>query len=220
MLEKKFKKLEKQSGNWKEELEKVSAETNAASKSPWEDPELEDLTAVEKYEMLKNELVPAQQARLSKLCISELEKQLEETKNLLTKALIEKEAVRDALKKLETKVHFLSNPKVEVPVKPSKGTKATVQPKRTAERVERPEPVTTRRRSTRSASSLANYKITEALSPTLESPKKRKAVRDLNEPIAEKRAHKETAPAASLEERGALGCLTNSPAKSSVVGRR
>lgn len=217
MLEKKFKKLEKQSGHWKEELEKVSAETNAASKSPWEDPELEDLTAVEKYEMLKNELVPAQQARLSKLCISELEKQLEETKNLLTKALIEKEAVRDALKKLETKVHFLSNPKVEVPVKPSKGTKATVQPKRTAER---PEPVTTRRRSTRSASSLANYKITEALSPTLESPKKRKAVRDLNEPIAEKRAHKETAPAASVEERGALGCLTNSPAKSSVVGRR
>ena len=198
----------------------MSAETNAASKSPWEDPELEDLTAVEKYEMLKNELVPAQQARLSKLCISELEKQLEETKNLLTKALIEKEAVRDALKKLETKVHFLSNPKVEVPVKPSKGTKATVQPKRTAERVERPEPVTTRRRSTRSASSLANYKITEALSPTLESPKKRKAVRDLNEPIAEKRAHKETAPAASVEERGALGCLTNSPAKSSVVGRR
>ena len=195
----------------------MSAETNAASKSPWEDPELEDLTAVEKYEMLKNELVPAQQARLSKLCISELEKQLEETKNLLTKALIEKEAVRDALKKLETKVHFLSNPKVEVPVKPSKGTKATVQPKRTAER---PEPVTTRRRSTRSASSLANYKITEALSPTLESPKKRKAVRDLNEPIAEKRAHKETAPAASVEERGALGCLTNSPAKSSVVGRR
>ena len=198
----------------------MSAETNASSKSPWEDPELEDLTAVEKYEMLKNELVPAQQARLSKLCISELEKQLEETKNLLTKALIEKESVRDALKKLETKVHFLSNPKVEVPVKPSKGTKATVQPKRTAERPERPEPVTTRRRSTRSASSLAHYKITEALSPTVESPKKRKAVRDLNEPIAEKRAHKETAPATSVEERGALGCITNSPAKSSSVGRR
>ena len=142
----------------------------------------------------------------------ELEKQLEENKNLLTKALIEKETVRDALKKLETKIYFLELPrKVEVP---SKGvSSASVQPKKTSERKERPEPepVTTRRRSTRSASSLAHYKISEALSPSVESPKKRKAGRDLIDPSTEKRSHKETA---------ALGCITNSPAKSSTQGRR
>ena len=219
-----MKKLEKQSANWKQELDKVSEETRAASQSPWEDPEWEGLTAQEKYELMREELVPAQQARLSKLCIEELEKQLEESKNLLTKVLIEKEAVRDALKKLETKLHFLTNPAVDVPSKESR-TAVASDPCSTAvvdtkKPKERPEPAVSRRRSTRSASSLAHYKISEALSPSAENTKKRKTARDLSDSSREKRPNKEIVPAAEVEDRGALGCITNSPAKSSTQSRR
>ena len=38
-------------------------EAEKASKNPWEDEEWEGLTPAEMYEMMKNELVPAQQAR-------------------------------------------------------------------------------------------------------------------------------------------------------------
>ena len=77
-----------------------------------------------------------------------------------------------------------------------------------------------RRRSTRSASSLAHYKISEALSPSAENTKKRKTARDLSDSSREKRPNKEIVPAAEVEDRGALGCITNSPAKSSTQSRR
>ena len=48
-------------------------------------------------------------SRLSKLCIEELEKQLEENKSILMKALSEKEELVNAKTKLDAKVCFLEN---------------------------------------------------------------------------------------------------------------
>ena len=47
----------------KGELDAVSQEADRASHNPWEDAEWEGLTAAEKYDMLKHDLVPAQLAR-------------------------------------------------------------------------------------------------------------------------------------------------------------
>ena len=57
------KKLDKQMDLLKQELAEYAAEAEKASKNPWEDEEWEGLTPAEMYEMMKNELVPAQQAR-------------------------------------------------------------------------------------------------------------------------------------------------------------
>ena len=57
------KKLDKQMDLLKHELAEYAAEAEKASKNPWEDEEWEGLTPAEMYEMMKNELVPAQQAR-------------------------------------------------------------------------------------------------------------------------------------------------------------
>ena len=210
-LERKFKK---QSATLKQKLDEIALEATKASENPWEDEDWEGLTALEKFEMLKAELVPAQQARLSKMCLEELTSQLEESKNCLTKSLLEKETLREDVKKLETKLHFLENPKI---VAPAGESKTQVPQKKVQEKVEAVS-VSGRRRSSRSASSLAHYKITESLNEQEENPKKRKA-RDLNESRVEKRSHKEPA-AVETEDRGALGCITNSPAKSSNPRRR
>ena len=45
------------------DLDKFHKEAVDASASPWEDDDWEGLTNMEKYSMMKNELVPAQQAR-------------------------------------------------------------------------------------------------------------------------------------------------------------
>ena len=212
------RKLEKQSATLKQKLDEITKEATKASENPWEDEDWEGLTALEKFEMLKHELVPAQQARLSSMCLEELSVQLEESKNSLTKALLEKETLKEDLKKLETKLHFLEKPKIEAT---AEETKTKVPQKKIPEKVE-PLPasatVNTRRRSSRSASSLAHYKITESLSECEENPKKRKA-RDLNVSSAVKKPHKEPV-AVETEDRGALGCITNSPAKSSNPPRR
>ena len=211
-LERKFKK---QSATLKQKLDEIALEATKASENRWEDEHWEGLTALEKFEMLKAELVPAQQARLSKMCLEELTSQLEESKNCLTKSLLEKETLREDVKKLETKLHFLENPKIEAP---AEKTKIEAPKKKVPEKVETGSVVGGRRRSSRSASSLAHYKITETLTEGEEIPKKRKA-RDLNESRVEKRPHKEPV-AVETEDRGALGCITNSPAKSSNPRRR
>ena len=207
------KKLEKQTATLKQKLDEITLEASKASENPWEDDDWEGLTALEKFEMLKQELVPAQQARLSSMCLEELSAQLEESKNSLTKALLEKESLKEDLKKVETKLHFLENPKIE--------TKTKIPQKKIPEKVELTTATapTNRRRSSRSASSLAHYKITESLSECEENPKKRKA-RDLNVSSVDKKFHKEPAAAVETEDRGALGCITNSPAKSSNPSRR
>ena len=210
------RKLEKQSATLKQKLDEITQEATKASENPWEDDDWEGLTALEKFEMLKAELVPAQQARLSSMCMEELSVQLEESKNSLTKALLEKETLKEDLKKIETKLHFLENPKIEAT---AEETKTKVPQKKVPEKVEPVAAiVNNRRRSSRSASSLAHYKITESLSECEENPKKRKA-RDLNVSSGVKKPHKEPV-AVETEDRGALGCITNSPAKSSNPARR
>lgn len=62
-VEKQNKKLSKQMDKIKGELDAVSQEADRASHNPWEDAEWEGLTAAEKYDMLKHDLVPAQLAR-------------------------------------------------------------------------------------------------------------------------------------------------------------
>merc|ERR1712079_719571 len=104
------KKLHKQMEKLKVELDQYSVEAAKASNNPWESEEWEGLTAVEKYQIMKNELVPAQLARLSKLCIDELETQLEESKSSLTTVLIEKENTKTEVRKLEAKVCFMDKP--------------------------------------------------------------------------------------------------------------
>merc|ERR1712098_434048 len=238
--------------------------------NPWEDEEWEGLTAAEKYEMMKNELVPAQQARLSKLCISDLEKQLEESKNSLTSALIEKENLKTDIKKLEAKLCFqdssssaptsedcnmsasnivappkmrqktkvadilptLSKRKVK-PTKSTTGTTTEVTEKKPstliapAKFIENPQAKSSdnsRRRSARSASSLANFKITETLSPDLNEVQKRS--RSKADPDTSLRAKKSKKPdseeptsednvegGSKTEDREPLGRVTNSPCK-------
>ena len=55
--------MSKQVDKVKAELEAVTQEAEKASTNPWEDAEWEGLSAAEKYELLKHELVPAQLAR-------------------------------------------------------------------------------------------------------------------------------------------------------------
>ena len=251
------------------ELENVEKEGAKAGTNPWEEEEWEGLTAAEKYEVMKNDLVPAQQARLSKLCIEELETKLVESKNALTKVLVEKENLRTDIRNLEAKVCFLektqetiksqpSNPeqKKEIArsvksgiIAPSKFTAPSVgkdsklpTPKKPVAKnpapkiskvkeekiVKEPTLKTTkepslkdetvsRRRSTRSASSLANYMIAEAMSPSAEESKKRVAKRPAEGSNSAKKVRK-TAETGFKEEEEAgnrepLGCMTNSPAK-------
>ena len=245
-MESQTKKLTKQIEKLRTELEVVEQEATKASTNPWEDEEWEGLTAAEKYEMMKNELVPAQQARLSKLCIGELESKLEESKNALTKVLVEKENLRTDIRNLEAKVCFLEKTPASEPTKvqtsnhpqqmkeiarpvkssivaPSKFTapsagkdsKLPTPRKPVAKKIAKDETVN-RRRSTRSASSLANYMIAEAMSPSAETEsKKRVAKRPAEGSNSAKKV--KTVVADSKEEDGdnrePLGCMTNSPAK-------
>merc|ERR1711902_97046 len=75
----------------------------------------------------------------------------------------------------------------------------------------------TRRRSTRSASSLANYMIAESLSTAEENTNKKRARVDTAEDNNTKATVKKTGAGsgalAVVEEREPLGCVTNSPVK-------
>merc|ERR1711892_1447608 len=62
----------------KEQIQGYHLEAEKSITNPWEGEEWEGLTSCEIYDLMKHDLVPAQQARLSKLCIEELEKQLQE----------------------------------------------------------------------------------------------------------------------------------------------
>ena len=80
-------------------------------------------------------------------------------------------------------------------------------------KVEEEKPDTSRRRSTRSASSLANYRIAEALSPDPEEEKKRSrsALRPESSKVKKvKIMEPET-------EREPLVCVTNSPVKAATT---
>ena len=78
------------------------------------------------------------------------------------------------------------------------------------------EPDTSRRRSTRSASSLANYRIAEALSPDPEEEKKRSRSA-LRPESSEVKKVKIMEPETEKGEREPLVCVTNSPVKAATT---
>ena len=76
-----------------------------------------------------------------------------------------------------------------------------------------------RRRSTRTASSLANYMIAEALSPDVDNLKKRSASRTDGNASAKKARKTIDDVVTKEEDRDPLGCVTNSPCKKSSSNR-
>jgi len=228
------KKLHKQMDKLKVELDQYSVEAAKASNNPWESEEWEGLTAVEKYQIMKNELVPAQLARLSKLCIDELETQLEESKSSLTTVLIEKENMKTEVRKLEAKVCFMDKPSdIQTTTKKEsvKASSSILAPpklssvKEAVKEEAKEASKNTRRRSTRSASSLANYMIAESLSTAEENTNKKRArvetednntkakVKKTGLPTPVKKTGAGSGALAVVEEREPLGCVTNSPVK-------
>ena len=156
---------------------------------------------------------------------------MEESKNSLTKALIEKENLRTDLTKMEAKLSFqdkydktscdsfVKPNSIIAPSKLTKLIKSDESKKKNEEKfVQKPE--TSRRRSSRSASSLANYMIAEALSPGPEEEKKRSRSglrAETNGPKKVKRSEDPVSEAEKGEEREPLGCVTNSPVKTSFT---
>ena len=255
-LETQNKKLSKQLEKLRTELDNLKTEAAKSGENPWEDEEWDGLTAAEKYEMLKHELVPAQQARLSKLCIDELQQNLEDTKNSLTSALVEKENMRADITKLEGKICYLekssSSSVPESDLKPALTTSSIVAPSkfkapstrskkettlktsqvdfstskkeimisketRSVKKEEnkdnkdvstKKEELTNRRRSARSASSLANYMIAESMVQEPEETKKRS-----RRPEDGGSSKKSKKPKETVDEREPLSSMTNSPCK-------
>lgn len=161
---------------------------------------------------------------------------MEESKNSLTKALIEKENLRTDLTKMEAKLSFqeksdkTSTTTFVQPksiIAPSKLTKLKI-PVRSEEMKKKnegnppKEPETSRRRSSRSASSLANYMIAEALSPGPEEEKKRSrsGVRAESSGVKKVKRTEESSSEPETGEREPLGCVTNSPVKAASTRGR
>jgi len=198
-------KLTKQIESLKGEIQTFNLEAEKSIKNPWEGEEWEGLTSCEIYDMIKHDLVPAQQARLSKLCIEELEKQLEENKQILIKVLSEKEELVKIRTKLDAKVCFLENSSSEslsesnnsvkdATLDDSKTKGSIIAPSKFTQKQESPEtkdelktPANSRslRRSSRSASKLASLSLLKT--PNAMEDVKRSANTNEKEEDSEKR---------------------------------
>jgi len=184
-------KLTKQIASLKGEIQTFNLEAEKSIKNPWEGEEWEGLTSCEIYDMMKHDLVPAQQARLSKLCIEELEKQLEENKQILMKVLSEKEDLLKIRTKLDAKVCFLENSSSESlsdstqsvkdsTLDKSKTNESIIAPSKFSKKQESLEtdklqtPANSRslRRSSRSASKLATISLLKTPNPHLDDIKR------------------------------------------------
>jgi len=245
-------KLNRQIASVKEEIKNFNLEAEKSIKNPWEGEEWEGLTVCEIYDMMKHDLVPAQQARLSKLCVEELEKQLQENKNILMKVLAEKEELVNVKTKLDAKVCFLENSSSESlseskenstldesKTSTSKITKRVSSENDTAEAsIQTPANSRSLRRSSRSASKIANMSLLKMPNPQLEDVK-RSANTIETEDEVEKRLKVKTTDTESpakvvrvpkkqgliqpsklaakpgVDERDPLSCVTNSPSKAS-----
>ena len=71
----------------KEEAEKLGEEAERARLSPWEAEEWGELTKLEVLDVMKVDLVPAQQARLAMACLGELKEAKEKVIGSLATAL-------------------------------------------------------------------------------------------------------------------------------------
>lgn len=254
-------KLTKQLASTKEEVKVFHSEAEKAGKNPWEGEEWEGLTASEIYEIMKHDLVPAQQARLSKLCIGELEKQLEENKSIMMKVLSEKEQLVSVKTKLDAKICFLETSSSESLSESNQSTKnSTLEESKTSttnksliapsmfsikkensnfesfsKEVEKeselktPANVSNFRRSSRSASRLANIsllktpqevkRLANSIEKEEDSEKRMKVkTTDTDSParavrVTKKPSLMKPSKLALTEDRDPLGCVTNSPCK-------
>jgi hypothetical protein len=84
-----------------------------ASSSPWEEEDWEGLSYMEIYNMMKDDLVPAQHARLGRKCIEEMEGKVKEEQNLFIKAAAEIATLKSLNSKLEARITFSETAKNE-----------------------------------------------------------------------------------------------------------
>jgi len=101
--------LKRQIDSAKKEIQHFHIEAEKSIENPWETEEWEGLSACEVFDIIKHELVPAQQARLSKLCMTELENKLEKSSDLLHKVLSERDQLLEGKRKLEAKIFFIES---------------------------------------------------------------------------------------------------------------
>ena len=93
----------------RKDVDRFAREAEQASSSPWTSEEWEGLTSLEMFNMMKGELVPAQQARLATMAIEELEKELGDGKTDFLRVVEQLQEVKKEKTKLEAKVCFLEN---------------------------------------------------------------------------------------------------------------
>merc|ERR1719319_1152248 len=114
-------RLLKQVDALKSDLDKFNDEAAKASASPWEEDDWEGLSHMEIYNLMKDELVPAQQARLGRQCIIEMEDKVKAEQMLFIKAAAEIDTLKDLNTKLSAKITFLEvAQKAETPEKEPK----------------------------------------------------------------------------------------------------
>merc|ERR1719209_1949310 len=95
----------------KGDADKLQEEAERASASPWEDEEWEELSRVEVFDLIRADLVPAQQARLAVLCLEELKAAEERSRRDYSAALDKISKLTDEKTKLEARICFLTQPK-------------------------------------------------------------------------------------------------------------
>lgn len=229
----------------KKEIQNSLIETEKSIKNPWEAEEWEGLSACEIYDLMKYDLVPAQQARLSALCIQELEKKLEENQEMLMKFYSDKEEMKSERSRLDAKICFLENSTSNSLSESNRSQSKVLLNKESVTNsrsftndissdtdFQTPENNRNLRRSSRSASRLANMSICKSSTPIndtwklppsniendIDSEKRVKVkVTDTDSPAKTVRVNKKINKSKlvdhSLGERDPLTCVTNSPIK-------
>merc|ERR1740129_1416845 len=94
-------------GELKEVVGKYEEETSKAATSPWECEDWEGLTSTEKWDMMHQDLVPLQQARLLKLCQKELEVDLSASKSDFLRAVADLSSVKEEKTRMEARICIL-----------------------------------------------------------------------------------------------------------------
>ena len=102
-------RLMKQLEILRQDVDRFAREAEQASSCPWTSEEWEGLTNLEIFNILKGELVPAQQSRLATLALEDLEKDLAESKKDFMKIVDKMQEIKEEKVKLEAKVCFLEN---------------------------------------------------------------------------------------------------------------
>merc|ERR1719397_1116303 len=102
-------RLTKQLAELKEVVGKYEEETAKAATSPWECEDWEGLSSTEKWDMMHQDLVPLQQARLLKLCQKELEADLSASKSDFLRAVADLSSVKEEKTRLEARICILES---------------------------------------------------------------------------------------------------------------